>query len=41
MPRSFYPELATLVEKPPSGNEWLHEIKFDGYRLLCFIKDKK
>ena len=41
MPRSFYPELATLVEKPPSGNEWLHEVKFDGYRLLCFIKDKK
>ena len=25
--------LATLYEKPPSGPEWLHEIKFDGYRM--------
>lgn len=41
MPNSMQPELATLVEKPPAGAEWLHEIKFDGYRLLCFIKDKK
>lgn len=41
MPHSLYPELATLAEQPPTGNEWLHEIKFDGYRLLCFIKDKK
>ncbi|HEY3739203.1 MAG TPA: DNA ligase D [Bryobacteraceae bacterium] len=29
-------ELATLVEAPPDGDEWLHEIKFDGYRLLGF-----
>ncbi|WP_342219843.1 non-homologous end-joining DNA ligase [Rickettsiella endosymbiont of Miltochrista miniata] len=41
MPNSMQPELATLVEKPPTGDEWLHEIKFDGYRLFCFIKDKK
>lgn len=41
MPNSMQPELATLVDKPPTGDEWLHEIKFDGYRLLCFIKDKK
>ena len=41
MPNSIHPELATLVEKPPTGNEWLHEVKFDGYRLLCFIKDNK
>jgi ATP-dependent DNA ligase len=27
------PALATLVDKPPSSAEWLHEIKFDGYRL--------
>jgi bifunctional non-homologous end joining protein LigD len=34
-----YPEvqLATLVDEPPQGDEWLHEIKFDGYRLLGFI----
>jgi bifunctional non-homologous end joining protein LigD len=34
-----YPEveLATLVEAPPDGGQWLHEIKFDGYRLLAFV----
>ena len=41
MPHSIHPELATLVKIPPTGDEWLHEIKFDGYRLLCFIEDKK
>jgi bifunctional non-homologous end joining protein LigD len=34
MPRSDYtPQLATLVKAPPSGDEWLHEIKYDGYRI--------
>ena len=33
------PELATLVESPPSGESWVHEIKYDGYRLLAFISD--
>lgn len=32
-------QLATLVEKPPEGDQWLHEIKFDGYRLLGFVAD--
>ena len=34
-----YPEvqLATLVDKPPEGAQWLQEIKFDGYRLLGFV----
>lgn len=41
MPNSMQPQLATLVKKPPIGDEWLHEVKFDGYRLLCFIQDKK
>ena len=26
--------LATLVDSVPSGNDWFHEIKFDGYRAL-------
>jgi bifunctional non-homologous end joining protein LigD len=36
-----YPEvqLATLVDTPPEGMEWLHEIKLDGYRLLGFVSD--
>jgi len=37
MPREILPELATLVDEVPAGKEWLHEIKFDGYRLLVFI----
>jgi ATP-dependent DNA ligase len=27
------PQLAALVETPPEGDDWLHEIKFDGYRM--------
>lgn len=30
-------QLATLVEEPPEGEGWVHEIKFDGYRLLGFM----
>jgi bifunctional non-homologous end joining protein LigD len=29
------PQLSTLVTDPPAGDAWLHEIKYDGYRLLC------
>jgi bifunctional non-homologous end joining protein LigD len=32
-------ELATLVDHPPAGDDWIHEIKFDGYRLLGFVAD--
>src|SRR5581483_1082059 len=35
LPERFEPELATLVDAPPAGSEWLHEIKFDGYRILA------
>ncbi|MFL6777949.1 MAG: DNA ligase D [Sphingomicrobium sp.] len=28
------PQLATLVDAIPTGNDWLHEYKYDGYRLL-------
>jgi bifunctional non-homologous end joining protein LigD len=37
MPKEILPELATLVEDVPAGDEWLHEIKFDGYRMLAFV----
>lgn len=33
------PCLATLRTTPPSGKEWLHEVKFDGYRLQAQIQD--
>lgn len=37
LPGFIPPQLATLVKEPPSGDEWLHELKFDGYRMLCRI----
>jgi bifunctional non-homologous end joining protein LigD len=33
------PQLATLVDKVPEGNEWIHELKYDGYRILCSVRD--
>lgn len=39
LPDSFAPELATLVDKPPSDPAgWIFEIKFDGYRLLARVE---
>ncbi len=31
------PQLATLVDRPPTGNDWLHETKYDGYRALVAV----
>lgn len=33
-------QLATLVTEPPKGEDWIHEVKFDGYRILCFVTGK-
>ena len=35
------PQLATLVDSVPTGNGWLHEIKFDGYRALIAAAGRK
>ena len=35
LPKFSAPQLATLGKEPPSGDEWLYELKFDGYRMLC------
>jgi bifunctional non-homologous end joining protein LigD len=35
--QSYPPQLARLAEKPPEGTGWLHEVKWDGYRLLASI----
>ena len=37
LPKFVPPELATLVDRAPSGEEWLHEMKYDGYRILARI----
>ena len=36
MPRGIEPQLATLQTRPPTGAGWLHEVKWDGYRLLAY-----
>ena len=35
------PQLAAAAEIAPRGDEWLHEIKFDGYRMLAFLDNGK
>src|SRR5690242_17369736 len=37
LPETIAAELATLVDSPPAGDDWLHEIKFDGYRMLARV----
>jgi bifunctional non-homologous end joining protein LigD len=37
LPRTYAPQLATLARTPPEGGEWLHEMKYDGYRIGCRI----
>jgi bifunctional non-homologous end joining protein LigD len=37
MPQFIKPQLATLKSKAPKGEQWLHEIKFDGYRVQVHI----
>jgi bifunctional non-homologous end joining protein LigD len=41
MPAFKAPQLATLVREPPRGDEWLHELKFDGYRMVCHLSRGK
>ncbi|RWF88050.1 MAG: DNA ligase, partial [Mesorhizobium sp.] len=31
------PLMPTLVDKPPEGDAWIHEVKFDGYRSQIII----
>lgn len=37
MPGFIKPQLATLKMKAPSGVDWIHEIKYDGYRIQLHI----
>ncbi len=34
----YDPQLAQLFDEPPAGEQWLHEIKLDGYRIGCLIQ---
>jgi len=37
LPQRIEPELATLVSTTPDGNDFVHEVKFDGYRVVARI----
>jgi bifunctional non-homologous end joining protein LigD len=41
LPKFVAPQLCRLVEQPPSGASWVHEVKFDGYRLQLRVEDAK
>ena len=40
MPHAIRPMLATLVDKPFDSDDWLYEIKWDGYRAVSFLDGK-
>src|SRR6476620_2502054 len=37
MPEFIKPQLATLKSRAPKGEQWLHEIKYDGYRIQVHL----
>ncbi len=39
LPATLDPMLASSVNKPPTGSQWLYEIKWDGIRALCLVKN--
>ncbi|UPJ68519.1 non-homologous end-joining DNA ligase [Bradyrhizobium sp. 191] len=40
MPGFIEPALATSIERVPSGERWIHEIKFDGYRVQVHLANE-
>src|SRR5437588_9831725 len=38
-PGFIEPALATSVDAVPKGDRWIHEIKFDGYRVQVHLRD--
>jgi bifunctional non-homologous end joining protein LigD len=41
LPDFIAPQLCESVERPPNGSGWVHEIKFDGYRVQLRVQDGK
>ena len=41
MTTTLSPMLATLVKTAPTGDDWVHEVKYDGYRMLSRLKKRK
>ena len=40
-PDQFELELARLHERAPQGEDWLHEVKYDGYRMLAWRRGRE
>ncbi|MEH2545619.1 hypothetical protein V1283_002264 [Bradyrhizobium sp. AZCC 2262] len=40
LPGFIEPALATSIEKVPSGRRWIHEVKFDGYRVQVHLANE-
>ncbi len=41
LPKFIEAQLCRLVDAPPSGADWIHEVKFDGYRIQLRVLDGK
>ncbi len=41
LPQFIAPQLATLATDPPQGPDWLHEIKYDGYRAIAAVSSDR
>lgn len=41
MPKDLEPMLATISTRAPEGGDWSYEIKWDGFRGICFLADSK
>jgi ATP-dependent DNA ligase len=39
LPQFVSPQLSSSVERPPSGSQWVHEIKLDGYRMAARVEN--
>jgi bifunctional non-homologous end joining protein LigD len=40
MPASIEPMKAQLAERPPRGDDWLFEVKWDGVRAIALIENE-
>lgn len=41
MPAAITPMAATLADRPPRGDDWIYEVKWDGVRAICFIEGER
>jgi bifunctional non-homologous end joining protein LigD len=37
IPKAIRPQIVASAKQPPTGDEWLDEIKYDGHRLIAIV----